>query len=267
MLPQPPGVDPRDCIYVGVYRHGTASYHRSGIEVLLEPGDLLIAAKPHVANVLRDRSGEITFFRIPCFYLGGVTWAEVRRAGGLMARGGEGIGSLLSQFLLTLAAQPRAQRAVTGSHLARSVADLAALLVMDLLEQENPTHPTAAAELLARIRSHIEENLMDPSLSPESIARAHFISVRYLHKLFKQEGVTVGHWVRRRRLEACRRELGRSFHRRSSVAAVAQRWGFVSASHFSRVFRDTFGVSPSEWQAHAETLDNPSVVQASGHPN
>ncbi|MFF3147826.1 helix-turn-helix domain-containing protein [Streptomyces sp. NPDC057927] len=54
---------------------------------------------------------------------------------------------------------------------------------------------------------------------------------------------------RRRRLDACRRELGRSANRRPSVAAVAQRWGFSSPSHFSRTFRDAYGMSPSEWQS------------------
>jgi AraC-like DNA-binding protein len=32
---------------------------------------------------------------------------------------------------------------------------------------------------------------------------------------------------------------------------VAQRWGFSSPSHFSRTFRDTYGMSPSAWQASA----------------
>ncbi|WP_307853105.1 helix-turn-helix domain-containing protein [Kitasatospora sp. RG8] len=33
------------------------------------------------------------------------------------------------------------------------------------------------------------------------------------------------------------------------MAAVAGRWGFASASHFSRAFRAAYGVSPREWQA------------------
>ncbi|XES00905.1 AraC family transcriptional regulator [Streptomyces sp. S1D4-11] len=48
-----------------------------------------------------------------------------------------------------------------------------------------------------------------------------------------------------------KRELGRSANRRLSVAAVAQRWGFSSPSHFSRTFRDAYGMSPSAWQASA----------------
>ncbi|MFF3462175.1 helix-turn-helix transcriptional regulator [Streptomyces sp. NPDC002619] len=33
------------------------------------------------------------------------------------------------------------------------------------------------------------------------------------------------------------------------MAAIARRWGFVSRSHFSRVFRTACGMSPREWQA------------------
>ena len=35
------------------------------------------------------------------------------------------------------------------------------------------------------------------------------------------------------------------------VGAVAGRWGFLDAAHFSRSFRDAFGVSPSDWRRGA----------------
>jgi AraC-like DNA-binding protein len=116
--------------------------------------------------------------------------------------------------------------------------------------------PDGDRGLLPRIRTYIEEHLMEPDLSPEVIARAHHISVRYLHKLFQNDGTTVSQWVRRRRLEACRVELGRS-HRRFTVAAVANRWGFGSASHFSRTFRGAYGMSPREWQSLATSAFPP----------
>ncbi|MDX2681609.1 AraC family transcriptional regulator [Streptomyces sp. NY05-11A] len=33
-----------------------------------------------------------------------------------------------------------------------------------------------------------------------------------------------------------------------TIAAVAGRWGFLSAAHFSRVFRSAYGLSPREWR-------------------
>ena len=44
-------------------------------------------------------------------------------------------------------------------------------------------------------------------LDPEEIARASFISTRYLHKLFEAEGTSVCRWIRASRLERCRRDL------------------------------------------------------------
>ncbi len=38
----------------------------------------------------------------------------------------------------------------------------------------------------------------------------------------------------------------------AAVAAVAQRWGFVSPAHFSRAFRAFYGMSPREWQNLAD---------------
>jgi AraC-like DNA-binding protein len=101
---------------------------------------------------------------------------------------------------------------------------------------------------VARILRFIDEHLADADLSPEVIAGAHHISVRYLHKLFRDEGTTVGRWIQRRRLEECRRDLVRGLRARRTIASVAGRWGFLSATHFSRVFRAAYGMSPSEWR-------------------
>ncbi|MGW4380995.1 helix-turn-helix domain-containing protein [Kitasatospora sp. NPDC004531] len=250
VLAPPPGSVPDDCLYVALHVRGTASVRRGATSTVLAPGDLLIGATPYPAGLLSDAECRMLRFRVPCFYLG-VRRADVRRTGALAARGDQGVGALASQFLRTLAGQSRAHRARPGNHLARSVCDIVAILVTELLEQEAPEHPTGAGEMLARLREHIEENLTDPDLSPESIARSQHISVRYLHKLFQQDGTTVGQWVRQRRLDACRRELERPARRQSSVSAIAHRWGFVSHSHFSRAFRETYGVSPRQWQAYA----------------
>ena len=115
--------------------------------------------------------------------------------------------------------------------------------------------PEVARAMLARIKDYLLKHLAEPDLSPEMIAAAHHISVRYLHKLFEFEEITVGRWIQRRRLEMCRRDLARQATLGSSVAAIAQRWGFVSPAHFSRTFRATYGVTPREWQAMARNGD------------
>lgn len=110
------------------------------------------------------------------------------------------------------------------------------------------------AALHAQIKSHIDQHLGDPRLSPESIAQAHSISKRYLHALFAREGISVCSWVRHRRLEACRRDLRDPALAHESISAIARHWALSSPAHFSRVFRDAYGCSPSEFR-HARIGD------------
>ncbi|GAA2977763.1 hypothetical protein GCM10010519_10910 [Streptomyces lactacystinicus] len=105
-------------------------------------------------------------------------------------------------------------------------------------------------------------NLYDPDLSPAGIAAANFMSVRFLHKLFQPEGVTVGGWIRAQRLERCRRDLLRPMAGELGVAGIARRWGFVNSSHFSRAFRAAYGMTPRDWQVGGRSVEQLSAVGA-----
>jgi AraC-like DNA-binding protein len=149
-----------------------------------------------------------------------------------------------------------------GAHLAMSAADLLTLLVQQRSGGPDPRAPEAARGMLTRVKEYVLRHLADPGLSPDGIAAAHHVSVRYLHKLFQFEGVTLTRWIQRERLRMCRRDLSRASGAAPTVAAVAQRWGFVSPAHFSRVFRAAYGLSPREWQVVARTgsSEPPAVV-------
>jgi AraC-like DNA-binding protein len=237
-------------LHLGLHVQGSVSVTRGGTQVFLAPGDLVFHDPARRDHLRFSGPCRLTVFRVPRSPLG-ISPSDLHRVMGRRVRGDEGVGALVSNFLSALAAETDFRRARTGHRFARNAVDLVAVLVVQLLGEETPDASDVGTETVSRIRAFIEEHLTDPDLSPESIAFAHRISVRYLHKLFQREGTTVGQWIRRRRLDACRRELGRSANRRPSVAAVAQRWGFSSPSHFSRTFRDTYGKSPSAWQASA----------------
>ncbi|MFG2821137.1 helix-turn-helix transcriptional regulator [Kitasatospora sp. NPDC048365] len=134
----------------------------------------------------------------------------------------------------------------TGAHVAGLLTDLAATLLTELTDHQ-PSGPESV--LLDEVRWHINTSLGDTRLSPPDLAAEHHISVRQLHKLFAASGTTPGRWVLRRRLEESARELARTGPSERKIAATATRWGFASAAHFSRAFRDAFGVAPHEWRA------------------
>ena len=101
--------------------------------------------------------------------------------------------------------------------------------------------------LFRRLTSFIEEQLVNPDLSPAMIAQKHHISPRYLHLIFSEQGTTVGTWIRSRRLAKCRAELANLRNDRS-VTEIAMDWGFNDVAHFSRSFSSAYGVSPLKFR-------------------
>ncbi|MEU6146869.1 helix-turn-helix domain-containing protein [Streptomyces sp. NPDC047081] len=147
-----------------------------------------------------------------------------------------------------LAAVPAAREELAGA-----VSDVLATLAADRL---GTTEPADAGQntMVDRVKATIETRLGEPELTPRALADEHGISVRYLHKLFQEQGATVGGWIRRRRLEVCRAELGRPTAADLTIAAVAGRWGFVSPAHFSHAFRKEYGMSPAQYRGQRPGL-------------
>ena len=99
-----------------------------------------------------------------------------------------------------------------------------------------------------RIINYIESHLHDPDLTPTRVAEACKMTPRYLHHLFSGQEETVARYILRRRLDACSRALGSSAQRGRSVTAIAFDHGFNSPTHFGRVFRAKFGMTPREFR-------------------
>ena len=115
--------------------------------------------------------------------------------------------------------------------------------------------PGSTAELLIHAQAYIDARLGDPSLNPEELARACFISTRYLHRVFETAGLSVCDFIRSARLERCRRDLIDPAFADEPISAIASRWGLPSAPHFSRLFRRAYGCSPRQFRQSAPPAD------------
>lgn len=101
---------------------------------------------------------------------------------------------------------------------------------------------------LTEIKREIARNLADPDLTPEKLAARCNISIRYLYHLLKQESTTYARFLWSRRLEQARAWLRSYDMRHYSIQEIASFAGFKNPAHFSRVFKATFGTSPSSYR-------------------
>jgi len=172
---------------------------------------------------------------------------------GLSVDGGRGLGAILLSHLRQVHQMIDTIEATDRPAVLRASVELIAAAFRPDGRHEPSTSFRRA--LLGRVQDYILDNLGDPSLSPASVAAAFRFSPRYLHRLFEDSEVTVGGWIRKRRLMAARSDLA-SPHRASlSVTEIAMRHGFADASHFSHAFREEYGAAPRDFRRAAlETL-------------
>jgi AraC-like DNA-binding protein len=107
----------------------------------------------------------------------------------------------------------------------------------------------------AAARAFIEEHLTDPGLGAEQVAAATGISERQLSRVFAADGISVPRHILERRLQLARALLSSTAHaeQAGTVAEIAGRCGFISATYFSHAFRKRFAERAGDLRREVST--------------
>ncbi len=232
---------------VGLLTQGSCRLSQDGREALLQPGDLAIYDSRRPYTMVFDEPHEMSFLmfphdrlRLPAAAIDQVLVTPVSSA--------QSTASLVAPFLRRLVATLEQAADPVNCRLADNVLDLLATLFGERTGVPLTDPATMRRSLLVSICAWAGAHLGDPDLDPVAIAAANHVSVRYLHKLFHDEGTTVARWVRDRRLQHCRRDLEDPALAQRGAAAIARRWGFTDPAHFSKVFKASFGEPPGAYR-------------------
>jgi AraC-like DNA-binding protein len=229
-----------------VQAEGTVVGEQGDRRAELRPGDMALTdlSRPFRCAGLAKRSVLVTFPRelLP------LRPVEATRLLGTRIPGDEGTGALVSTLVRQLPERIDDAGSAARGRLGAAVLDLITATLTARLG-DSPAERTESRQVqLQRIHGFIEARLADPDLTPSTVAAAHHVSVRYLHRLFEGQGQSVAGLIRQRRLDRCRAELLDPRLAYRPVSATAARWGFVNPAHFSRLFKDTFGLPPGEFR-------------------
>ena len=236
--------------FVHLQLEGEGIVHQDGRDALLRTGDFALCDGGRHYEISCPAGSRMLVLAVPTAKLRRhVACPEALAA--VAMRAASGVSGLMSAFLRNYWLQCR--HSLEGES-----AEQIAVAVLDVLGAAYAQVPRTHAERSSRGTAHririinyIHAHLYDPDLSPAQIARACRITTRYLHYLFSDGEETVARYILARRLEASSQALLADSQRGRTVTAIAFDHGFNSATHFGRVFRAQFGVTPREYRARA----------------
>ncbi|MBE0597151.1 MAG: helix-turn-helix domain-containing protein [Desulfuromonadales bacterium] len=236
-----------ETVFINLQVSGRWWSTQDGREAVLEAGDFACFDSTRPFSGIQSRDFEQLVIHVPRDL-----WRRrigpTERLTARAVRGDTRLGSLVSGGLRQLTSVAEEKAGEGSHHLVELLLALAATGWGELMEEQESCQSSGRSALLCRAKGVIEENLHDPDLRPDQVARLLKISTRYLQELFRKENLTVNHWIWSRRLDRCRRDLADPLMAGRSVSQIAFQWGFSDFSHFSHRFKAAFAVPPSEFR-------------------
>ncbi|NWA28652.1 helix-turn-helix domain-containing protein [Pseudomonas gingeri] len=219
---------------------GTGMLQQHGREAVLMPGDLALYSATAPSSVVYPKGSRTIAVKIPRLnVLERIHGAESMMA--LSIKANTALGSMMGGMVRESLAWGSVYGSAADSRLVSGMLDIIAF-AFDA--GANPTCELAHRGPIEQIKRYMLNHLADPELLLTEVAIKHNISMRTLNRLFAAEGTSANRWLWSQRVEASYRAMSEGKVRQVSEAALI--CGFNDLSHFSKVFKKTYGITPNQ---------------------
>ncbi|CAJ0720851.1 Transcriptional activator FeaR [Ralstonia edaphis] len=232
----------KECFYLNFQAAGSGVIQQHGETVHVCSGQWYVLDSTEPFSLIYGDNFRSVNFEIPMSVLGGDIDTARRAIGQAYNRGGTGIESYMFDQALTFA---RYVEDLSDARRGKAIGEF----LDGFLEAINPGRtyvmpPGSTNAKRLAIDRFISDNITNPALSPSIIAAGCHVSVRSLHGLFENDGLTVMEFVKARRLELAKHSLQSGVFRDRAVSEIAFACGFADLSSFCRSYKKRFGVTP-----------------------
>ena len=232
-----------EVVEVNLQLEGEGMLIQDGRECITRPGDIVLYDSARPYELFYDGPFRLLYINFPK-ELFRARFGLTEHVTARTISGSSGVGRFLSGYVTELVLRSEEDDALACEALQHHLVDLLITAVSALPRGNGTSAGFCRAMTLCRAKTFITENLGDEGLSPASVAAALGVSRRYLYNLFADEDIPVAFWIRQKRLERCRSDIENSALSMRSLSDIAFSWGFSDAAHFSRAFRNHYGMSP-----------------------
>ena len=219
-------------------------------KVVLPPGMFSVYDLSQPYTYGHPHRTEVLAIKIPAATLGSRI-GKVGRFIGQPYSASAGVGRLTADFLKCVSREADHLPEAAAFSYGTQVIDLVGIMLECGSEKLPIAHSAVKSALYQRCSSFIRSQIANADLDPQTAADANGISARYLHRIVQEAGQTFGEFLRGERLQRCRRDLIDPAKSPATIGEIAYRAGFRTQSHFSKLFKKQFGVSPADMRRAA----------------
>ena len=245
-LPSEPSEISQDCFFAVILTSGQYKLEQAGREVFLKPGEMTIydATQPHKISILKS------FSKILISIPRDVLKQRISDVGSLTALkipSSSGIGAVTSSTIQTTVRQIENLNEAEFLDMTDPILDMFTLS----LNQLNSGQVNLSKHrklILIRVKQFVTRHAHDNELNPEAISKGVGLSIRYINNLFQEEQTSLMRYLTQQRLKLSERRLVSSLFHHQTITEIAMLSGFNNMSHFSRIFKENYGMSPRQYR-------------------
>ena len=237
----------QDFVLVALGHRGNGAVTQDGRETVIHPAEFALYDTTRPYELKFNDPFTQSIFKVPREML-------QRRLGGTETLTAMSFGAdaplerLVYDFIFGLCQSADRLASDHAAVLSEQAVDLLAMALSERLGKTSLPSSTHRSALIYRLKAHVRSHLADPDLSLSETAAALGISARYVNDLLADEETSFQRFVLAERLGQCRRDLASPLLTHRHISEIAFAWGFNDLSHFGRVFREQFGMSPRDYR-------------------
>lgn len=238
-----------DQLFMSMVLSGSVNAAQNDRSATTAAGDFCIRDTNTPWTIEHDGYSEVLAIEIPRNRLESLL-GPARHFAGLTVEGHLPVTTLARSFLCNLTRVGEQLDHHAAERMASVGIDLVVASLAERMAMETPK-ALRRSLLVQRAKAYITANLDDPNLDPAQVAAAVGTSLRHLQILFREEGLNIAARIWQQRLERAARRLSDPACAHVPLGELAYECGFSDQSHFSRRFRDQFGMSPRDYRHSA----------------
>ena len=233
---------------------GEVRFSQAGRDLRCAPGGFVVERGWEPYTFGYERAADLLVLKVECDVLA-ARGVSAERLRSVTIPCDHASGGLFADVMRSAAARMGEMAPAARKHAGSSLVDLFCLAFVEDRDAGESGSASVRQAHRTRARTFIRRHLAREELDPAAVAAGCGISLRYLHLIFSETETSVAATIREERLQLASDLLARAGSE-TRISDICYRAGLADPSHFCRLFRRRFGMSPSQWRSHRRAAED-----------